>query len=706
MDIDEYRIEFLNQLRNDASLNQNDVDDEFVNTTLGMLEENGELTDPYPFSCDMRGLHGRAMAFDAYSFDDADSSIVLLISDFQNSVEKTTLTNSRIDELFSRMRYFIEEAYAGNIRRYCDDSDPIIDIAKEFKRRIGINSLNTEVLKFKFYIITNSVLSTQVKNIKKEDVLGRPVELNLWTMERFYQSMLSTTNETIQIRCQDYGISGIQCLKANLGNNNAYDSYMAIVPGAFLSKIYLDHGSRLLEGNVRAFLSVRGKVNRKIRETIVGQHPENFFTYNNGISVVAHSIQLSPDKTKIVAFNNFQIINGGQTTASLASAKVKKEVKDENLAKIYVPMKLTVLNVEDNMTEDEEAQYQDIVQKISKSANCQNPVTDADFFSNDPFHVTMETLSLKYLAPPVNGNPHQTTWYYERSKGRWEQEQMKMTEAQREKYKAKNPKNQVVKKEKLAKCLNTIYMNPHVVCEGSANNMKAFANTIEQMYEKDKDSINEFFFKKSIAAVILFDSVDRIVNKAPWYPKGGNKAQIVPYTIARIIHEIPKGYELDWKRIWQKQMLYPELVHQIEIVAEQTHKFLMDSEGVIVREYAKKAGTWKKFRDEFKISFTDEFKESLINAQEMKEEAKAAAKAHRFNSDIELEVGVFTKGAPYWMKMYNDLERERLLSPGDRDFIKSIASYISRGSLPTKPQIKRLFKIIVKAEDEGYIMPE
>ena len=157
-----------------------------------------------------------------------------------------------------------------------------------------------------------------------------------------------------------------------------------------------------------------------------------------------------------------------------------------------------------------------------------------------------------------------------------------------------------------------------------------------------------------------------------------------------------------WKRIWQKQMLYPELVHQIEIVAEQTHKFLMDSEGVIVREYAKKAGTWKKFRDDFKISLTDEFKESLINAQEMKEEAKAAAKAHRFNSDIELEVGVFTKGAPYWMKMYNDLERERLLSPGDRDFIKSIASYISRGSLPTKPQIQRLFKIIVKVCDLGF----
>ena len=249
-------------------------------------------------------------------------------------------------------------------------------------------------------------------------------------------------------------------------------------------------------------------------------------------------------------------------------------------------------------------------------------------------------------------------------------------------------------------------MNPHTVCEGSANNMKAFANTIESIYEQSKDSINEVFFKRAIGAVILFDTADRIVNKAPWYPKGGNKAQIVPYTISKIIHSIPKGFELDWKTIWQKQMLYPELVHQIEIVAEQTHRFLCDSEGVIVREYAKKAGTWKKFRDNFEIKLTDEFLFSLVNINEGKEEAKAAAKEHRFNSDIELEVEVFNKGYAYWMNFNKGLEKENLLSPGDRDFVKSIASYVSRGSLPTKAQIKRLLKIINKAEDEGYIMPE
>ena len=173
MEIDEYRIEFLNTIRNEASLDGNDVDDQFVNTVLSQLEEMGELIDPYPFSCDMRGSNNRSLAFDAYGYDDADSSIVLLISDFQNTVEKTTLTNTRIDELHNKMRYFIEEAYNGNIRKFCDDSDPVIDVAKEFKKRIGINTLNTEVLKFKFFIITNSVLSTQVKSLLRENLLDR-----------------------------------------------------------------------------------------------------------------------------------------------------------------------------------------------------------------------------------------------------------------------------------------------------------------------------------------------------------------------------------------------------------------------------------------------------------------------------------------------------------------------------------------------------
>ncbi|MEG1400771.1 AIPR family protein [Bacteroides sp.] len=705
MDIEEYRIEFLNTIRNEASIEGTDVDDLFVSSTLLQLEEMGEVVDPYPFSCEMRGSKNRLLGFDAYGYDDADSSIILFISDFQNTAEKTTLTNSRITELYNKMRYFIEEIMSGSLRKYCDDSSPVLDIAREFKSRIGTGTLSSSVLKFKFYILTNSVLSVQVKTISQEELLERPVELNLWTLERFYQAKLSNSFESIKITCGDFGCDGIQCLKANIGDSSSYDSYMAIVPGRFLADIYLKYGSRLLEGNVRAFLSIKAPVNKEIRKTIIGDTPENFFTYNNGIAVVAHSITLSEDKTKIIAFDDFQIINGGQTTASLASVIIKKEVSACNFSKIFVPMKLTVFNVENDMTEEEEAKYNQITQQISRSANNQTAVKKADFFSNDPFHILMEQLSLKCLAPPVGSSPHQTVWYYERSSGRWGQEQMKMSEPERNKFKLRSPKNQVVSKEKLAKCLNAIMQNPYEVCAGSAKNMMAFATVIIDIYEKSKDDINEVFFKKAIASIILFDDADKIVNKSPWYPKGGNKAQIVPYTISKIIQLLPKDYDIDWVRIWQKQMLYSELAHQIEIIAEKAHEFLLKSEGVIVREYSKKAATWKKFSDDASIVLTDEFVSTLINKSILKAEVKAAAKARRFNKDIDLEVEFYTKGYEYWMSLYNDLEREALLSSGDRDFVKSIASYINRGSLPSKAQIKRLLKIIYKAEDAGYIMP-
>lgn len=705
MDINEYRSEFLERIRFQAEHNSTDAQSQFLDTILEKLEECGELMDPYPYECNMTGSNRRKLAFDAYSYDEADSSIVLLLSDFYNDGEKTSLTDTRIKDLSRYMRNFIEEAYEGDIRKYCDDSDFIIDIAKEFKRRIGKSKYDTEILKFKFFIVTNAELSQQVKTLKQEELLDRPVELNVWDLGRFYQQEMSQVSEVITIETQNYGLpEGIQCLKANIADHGDYDAYLAIAPGKFLADIYLDKGSRLLEGNVRSFLSARGKVNSKIRETINSEEKRhNFFIYNNGIAVVANRIQLSEDGSRLLSFEDFQIINGGQTTASLANSLIKKE---SNLQDIFVPMKLTVLNMAEEKTEEEQDKYNEMTKEISRCANSQNAVSDADFFSTHPFHIQMEKMSKKYPAPPVDGKPFQTIWYYERSRGRWEQEQMKMTPAQRDKYKQIHPSNQVIKKEKLAKCLNSIFMNPHSVSAGSANNMKAFAGIVDDIWAKSQDNINEFFFHKAVASVILFDKVDNMINQSEWYQKGGNKAMVTPYTIAKIISMVPKGKDVDWEYIWKKQVLPDAFVRQIEIVSQIADGFLNNSGGMIVREYARKADTWKKFRDDCEIEATEDFLDSLISTEENKNAAKSAQKAHKFNSEIELSVQMFSLGADYWMRFYKDIETNRLVPPGDCDFVKSIAGYIQRYSLPSAAQCKRMKKIIDKAEDAGYIMPE
>lgn len=705
MDIGEFRIQFMEQLRFDAEHEGTEPESQFISKALDLLEEIGDVSDPMPMSIEMKGRRGRIMAFDAYAYDEADGALIMIASDFINEIDNTpTLTNTRIDELFLHMRNFIEESVEGDVSAYCDDSDPAINIAKEIKTKVGKSMLATEILRFKFIILSNAVLSRQVKNVSREEFLERPVELNIWTIERFHQTYSTNSSEIIEIETKDFGCDGIQYLKADIGEEANYDAYLGIVPGEFLANIYCKYGSKLLQGNIRAFLSVRGKVNKGIRETII-RNPENFFTYNNGIAVVARTIGFSEDKSKIIYLKDPQIINGGQTTASLANAKIKKEVKDGGMNNLFVPMKLTVLNVDDDMSEEDIDRYNSITKTISQCANSQNAVSEADFFSNHPFHVLMEQLSRKKMAPPVNGNPYQTIWFYERSRGKWEQEQMQLSPAARAKFCEKHPKNQVIKKEKLAKCLNAFAMNPHEVCQSSAINFSHFAKTINNLYETSKESINEVFFSKCVCSVIIFDSLDRRINKADWYPTGGNKAQIIPYAIAKMMSMIPKDLDLDWKLIWQKQEMYPALEKELMNLAHIIHEFFeKEAQGGLVRSLARRAETWNKCKS-LPLSLSEEFRSTLIPKDEMKREEAAAKKERKFSQGIDISVEVFKLGSEYWKKVYNDLSKENILSYGDVAFIGSIAEYIKRNSLPSAAQCKRLIKIVEKAEDKGYIMP-
>lgn len=704
MEIEEYRKQFIDEIRNDASLEGSDPESYFIEHVLTDLEEIGELNDPIPLSIEIRNSKRQILAFDGYSYDEADGALVLIISEFTNQRDSApTLINTRIEELLSYMQRFIEEAVNGNIRNFCDDSNPAINIANEFRKKIGKGMTTTEILRFKFIIISNYTLSKQVKNLKRPDFLGRPVELNVWTLERFFQTFVSNSSEILEIETKDYNCDGIPCLKANLGSQSKYDAYLGIVPGEFLAKIYLDYGSRLLQGNVRAFLSFRGNVNKGIRSTIMKQ-PENFFTYNNGIAIVARSVKFSPDGSKITFFKDLQIINGGQTTASLASAVIKNEAP-MGMDNLYVPMKLTVLNVDDDMSEEQVQNYNGLTKTISECANSQNAVKPADFFSNHPFHVKMEQLSHKVMAPPVGGNPYQTVWFYERSRGKWEQEQMKLTTHQRDLFKQKNPKDQLITKEKLAKCYNAILMHPDQVCKSSADNFKIFAPYIDGIYENDRDSINDEFFKKCVCSIIIFDKLDKLISKEEWYPKGGNKAQITPYTISKLMTLLPKGTDLDWVSIWNKQTLYPALATELLRLAYFTHRYLeKKADGGLVRSLARLVGTWNDFKS-IEFTLSDSFLRSLISKEETKATEQAAKRAHKFNSKIDVSVEIFKLGAPYWMGVYNSLTREEILSYGDCEFIRSIATIISRASLPSPAQCRRLLKIVEKAEDKGYIMP-
>ena len=102
---------------------------------------------------------------------------------------------------------------------------------------------------------------------------------------------------------------------------NDYKAYLCNIPGIVLATLYNKYGGRLLEGNVRSFLQVRGKVNKGIRATILNE-PDKFFAYNNGIAATAYDVKRETidGMQYITEISSLQIVNGGQTTASLATA--------------------------------------------------------------------------------------------------------------------------------------------------------------------------------------------------------------------------------------------------------------------------------------------------------------------------------------------------------------------------------------------------
>ena len=195
--------------------------------------------------------------------------------------------------------------------------------------------------------------------------------------------------QDIEIDFKAYtGGKGIPCIEASSANTDDYKSYLCIIPGSTLADIYDYYGSQLLEGNVRSFLSTKVAVNKKIRETIL-RIPQNFFAYNNGVSATAMDLQIeSTEDGRVITYaRDFQIINGGQTTASLSNARYKDGA---DLSQIYVQMKLTEVDSDADKASE-------LIRNISRSSNSQNKVSDADFFATHPFHIRMEQISRRVL---------------------------------------------------------------------------------------------------------------------------------------------------------------------------------------------------------------------------------------------------------------------------------------------------------------------
>lgn len=693
MNLEEFRTDWVGDLRVAAEANQSDPHSEFVFDAVEQLQEAEEVENVELGYFEGIGPKNTKLIIDGYAFDAVDKSCVILLSDFSNSDQVETLTASDIDRLYNNMRYLVEAALSGYIiDNKFEESSTGYSFAIEANRLFN----NGEISKFRFYILTDKKLSERVKNIQKSPIAGKKVDLNAWDINRFFQLYSSSQGkEEIEIDSSTLAGGGIPFVSATDGED--YSAYLAVVPGQFLADTYLQYGSRLLEGNVRSFLSIRGKVNKAIRGTIL-QEPDMFFAYNNGIAATASAIETTIENgvAVITKINDMQIINGGQTTASIANAVIQDKA---NLEGVFIPMKLSVVDHD---------KAKEMIPIISRSANSQNKVDEADFFSNHPYHVRIEEYSRRVLAPPIDGNQYQTAWFYERARGQYVQEQMKLTRSERKRYQIKNPKTQLLRKVDVAKFINSYEQKPHIVSRGAQFNMRNFAESIDRQWKASDQGaeFSEYYWKKLIALAIMFKTTERIVSAQQWYQEiKAYRANIVTYSVAVIMNQIEKkhkGKTIDFLRIWNAQSLPPELETQLIKTTKEVFDFITrdDRTTLNVTEWAKKEECWKR-AESFDFTLLSTFTDTLISSGDEQVEKEIAQKEQKVSNQISAEIELINLGADYWKKVLDFGRNDRLLSEMEDGLLNVAASFEMTCRVPSDKQAKLIMQIRNRLYDEG-----
>jgi hypothetical protein len=596
----------------------------------------------------------RVHKINAYALSETYETVDLFISVYKTAENVETIAKDEIITHCNLAKRFLNDALKDKFLTEMEESAPAYDLAQI------LSKYYKDIIRVNIFVMTNGTSNAEAPKESEIEFKDHAilVQFQIWDLERFYQLYTSKNKrEAIEIDFQNNFGGAVACLPMPSENEN-YQSYLAIISGETLANIYRNFGARLLEQNVRSFLQFTGKINKGIRETIK-REPQMFLAFNNGIASTAEYVELidlENGSKGIAKVKDFQIVNGGQTTASIFHSQ-KQDKSD--VSKIFVQVKLTVVKKKD--------EFANIVSRIAEYANSQNKVSVADLSSNNPFHIELEKLSRVIWAPDPTKQNKQTRWFYERARGQYKNEMNKEgTTASRKKvFELKNPKSQLFQKETLAKFYNAWNGSPHFVAKGSQKNYIEFFKNIPKILKDNKGLPDNIFFENVVAMAILFRTAEKSYGLGQ-NSMGDLRFMVVPYTLS-YLNKITNG-KIDLFKIWKNQAVSENLKLVITELLEKVQEFLKTSVGQyggLIGEWAKKETCWELLeKTVLKVdtsSLQDDFTDEKLSKRQKKEvsEVEELAKQAQIEELKAIPSGLWKKIAA-WGKTTEKLTLYRL----------------------------------------------
>lgn len=687
--LEEFQNEFYQEILRTAEAENVYSEDAFFDIVNDYLIEAGEFSEanrahyhPQRIGIRVDGYCGDPL--ENKESPDLDWGVLsLIILDFVQGGELATLTNSDMESDFKRVQKYLINSLDEKFRDSLEVTDPgfgLADLIFQRWEKIG---------KIKIFLLTNKVLSNRVDGKEADDLGKKQVFYSVWDLSRL-QKLIQSGEEREKLEVDFTQLPGGP-MKALLASKEGSKNkvYLAAVSGGDLAAIYDRWGTRLLEQNVRVFLQARSNVNKGIRRTLENE-PERFFSFNNGITATAEAVECKEKDSGlfITKLENLQIVNGGQTTASIYAAYKNKK----DLSKVFVQMKLVVVGQEE---------ARDLVPRISENANSQNKVSAADFFANHPFHTRIEDFSRRILAPAAEGSFHQTKWFYERARGQYRDAQAYLTPAKKREFQSEYPKKQVFTKTDLAKYLMVWTDRAYFVNRGAQKNFAEFAKDIDRDWDKNENRFNEYYFKCLVAKKIVFNAAERVVSERSWYEAGGYRSQHAVLAVGCLAEGARQtGKEVDFLSIWQKQAVSKAFENALGQAADIAHEVLMDPASGYrnISEWAKQQACWTRVKAK-KVSWSPTWVAELEDRSEIKEAQWEGVKDQKELSGIDAQTQVVDAGAEFWAKMLDWCLKESEGTEKERGIMK-IATRIP-ASIPTDKQSIVLVQMMARLRKGG-----
>ncbi|MFP5108132.1 AIPR family protein [Neobacillus sp. C211] len=672
--LEEFHQDFLQSILSDSESRGLMKAQSFFELVCEDLMQVGDLTNNY----EMAEFIKTGSEVYGYDFDEERKIFTLINFQFFQDDAIETLTKQQVTTKFNRLKKFAELSING-LHYDLEETSDAYSLAFNINRHVQ----NKLIDKFRLVVLTDGKMSKNISHIPNgsiESIVCEHKIIDIDYLYSIYKSENSSGSYDIELEIPFLEVQN---------TSDEYQSYLGIMNGDQLFKIYDEYGQKLLEQNVRTFLQFRGGVNKGIKNTIQFK-PDMFFAYNNGITATATHVETR--NGHITKITDFQIVNGGQTTSAIYAAKKNSKL---DISNVSVQMKLSVVNNIEKKSE--------FVSSVSQYANTQNKVNKSDFFSNSPFHKEMKDYSKRIWVAASGGSQKRTHWFYERVRGEYLNEQAYLTQAKKKQFQIENPKDNLVDKTFLSKSENSWDRKPHIVSKGAQYSFEEFANSVTDTLEKNVMAITENYFKDAVARVILFRATEKIVSKASWY-ENSFRAQTVAYSVALLSHSIQKRkLFLNFGSIWDEQQLPVELHELMKVITKKVYERITNPPpgSANIAQWCKKEQCWNDVRG-LEIDLSP-LKKMVITTEEAKYEQKTGKKQKELDNGIEIQAFVIQTNFENWIQLfgyYKSNNNFRSLTITQRDILMK---YIDgKLSLPSEKQSKVLYSLYQKATKEGW----